>query len=430
MAFSRKKLRASLKSIPRAASLPVLTDPPVPDHFRCPISLDIMKDPVTAPTGITYDRQCIEKWLDMGNSTCPVTNTALAYDDLIPNHTMRRLIQTWFSVHRSNGIDRIPTPRIPISQFEALEILSDISSVGSLRDVERCRELAGRVASSVKGCERNRRTFLSTGALPVLASAFRASSNDPIAVSVEILAALSGLLPFDDEITLRELGSPESLDSIMRIMTCSDISNRLNAVLMVKKMALETEDLVKALAEKNGLIEALTELIREPISKQAAKASLSAMFHLISCSVTIANKCADLGLIPLLLEILVDSDKSMAEKALASLDAMCDGERGRETACGNALTIPLLAKKMFRVSNTATESTVSTLWKLCEKCRGRCLVECLQAGVLQKLLLLLQAGCSESTKRKATKMLKLLSRYKGKLECVDTVDFKGLNRLC
>lgn len=32
----------------------------VPNHFRCPISLELMKDPVTLSTGITYDRETIE----------------------------------------------------------------------------------------------------------------------------------------------------------------------------------------------------------------------------------------------------------------------------------------------------------------------------------------------------------------------------------
>ncbi|GMI98448.1 hypothetical protein HRI_003514100 [Hibiscus trionum] len=49
----------------------------VPREFRCPISLDLMKDPVTLSTGITYDRQSIDKWIEAGNFTCPLTNQVL-----------------------------------------------------------------------------------------------------------------------------------------------------------------------------------------------------------------------------------------------------------------------------------------------------------------------------------------------------------------
>ncbi|XP_020246252.1 E3 ubiquitin-protein ligase PUB23-like [Asparagus officinalis] len=46
----------------------------VPQFFICPISLQIMKDPVTAVTGITYERSSIERWLFVDNNTaCPVT---------------------------------------------------------------------------------------------------------------------------------------------------------------------------------------------------------------------------------------------------------------------------------------------------------------------------------------------------------------------
>ncbi|CAM8957107.1 unnamed protein product [Rhodiola kirilowii] len=39
----------------------------IPSHFRCPISLDLMKDPVTLSTGISYDRESIETWIENGS---------------------------------------------------------------------------------------------------------------------------------------------------------------------------------------------------------------------------------------------------------------------------------------------------------------------------------------------------------------------------
>uniref|UniRef100_J3LDL2 U-box domain-containing protein n=1 Tax=Oryza brachyantha TaxID=4533 RepID=J3LDL2_ORYBR len=75
----------------------------VPSYFLCPISLEIMRDPVTLATGITYDRCSIEKWLfgdggvGGGKGTCPVTRRQLApaEREATPNHTLRRLIQAW-----------------------------------------------------------------------------------------------------------------------------------------------------------------------------------------------------------------------------------------------------------------------------------------------------------------------------------------------
>ncbi|KEH35601.1 putative aminoacyltransferase, E1 ubiquitin-activating enzyme [Medicago truncatula] len=39
------------------------TEITIPHLFRCPISLDLLEDPVTLTTGQTYDRSSIEKWI-------------------------------------------------------------------------------------------------------------------------------------------------------------------------------------------------------------------------------------------------------------------------------------------------------------------------------------------------------------------------------
>ncbi|KAL2508185.1 U-box domain-containing protein 14 [Forsythia ovata] len=59
--------------------------PVIPDDFRCPISLELMKDPVIVSIGQTYERSCIQKWLDAGHKTCPKTQQTLLHTALTPN---------------------------------------------------------------------------------------------------------------------------------------------------------------------------------------------------------------------------------------------------------------------------------------------------------------------------------------------------------
>jgi len=47
--------------------------------------------------------------------------------------------------------------------------------------------------------------------------------------------------------------------------------------------------------------------------------------------------------------------------------------------------------------------------------KGKILIEALQVGAFQKLLLVLQVGCSDET-RKSIEALKLMNPYKAKLE--------------
>lgn len=103
-------------------------DVEVPKYFICPISFQIMRDPVTAITGITYDRESIEQWLLKGKSTnCPVTQQPLpTVSDLTPNHTLRRLIQAWCNENASLGVDRIPTPKPSIDKFHFLKLIKQL----------------------------------------------------------------------------------------------------------------------------------------------------------------------------------------------------------------------------------------------------------------------------------------------------------------
>lgn len=68
---------------------------PVPADFRCPLSLELMSDPVIVASGQTYERGYIQQWLDQGNTTCPKTRQTLNHTNLIPNYTVKALIASW-----------------------------------------------------------------------------------------------------------------------------------------------------------------------------------------------------------------------------------------------------------------------------------------------------------------------------------------------
>jgi len=62
------------------------------DTFICPITRDLMSDPVICSDGHTYERHAIEEWL-RSNSRSPKTNQRLHSRDLIPNHALRGTIE-------------------------------------------------------------------------------------------------------------------------------------------------------------------------------------------------------------------------------------------------------------------------------------------------------------------------------------------------
>jgi len=62
------------------------------NEYKCPITAEIMTDPVCTADGFTYERTAITEWL-RSNDTSPSTGAKLTCKRLIPNITVRCLLQ-------------------------------------------------------------------------------------------------------------------------------------------------------------------------------------------------------------------------------------------------------------------------------------------------------------------------------------------------
>ncbi|KAL9255553.1 putative U-box domain-containing protein [Drosera capensis] len=74
----------------------------VPSIFRCPIFQEVMQNPHLAADGFSYELEAIEEWLRTGNDSSPVTNLKLDHTQLIPNHTLRAVIEDWCNKESSS----------------------------------------------------------------------------------------------------------------------------------------------------------------------------------------------------------------------------------------------------------------------------------------------------------------------------------------
>lgn len=63
--------------------------------FYCPITKEVMVDPVETSSGHTFERSAIEKWLADGSNLCPLTGIPLESSTLRPNKTLRQSIEEW-----------------------------------------------------------------------------------------------------------------------------------------------------------------------------------------------------------------------------------------------------------------------------------------------------------------------------------------------
>ena len=82
----------SVDDVAAAAPGGALQEPPT--DFICPITTEVMDDPVMAADGHAYERSAIERWL-ASKSTSPLTGSELDHPYLTPNHILRRQIRDW-----------------------------------------------------------------------------------------------------------------------------------------------------------------------------------------------------------------------------------------------------------------------------------------------------------------------------------------------
>eukprot|EP01018_Ginkgo_biloba_P032343 Gb_17118 [translate_table: standard] len=380
----------------------------IPPLFRCPISLELMKDPVTLSTGVTYDRESIERWFQEGHSSCPSTMQTLDTLELTPNHTLRRLIQGWCTSNPGHGIDRIPIPKAPagIKQVEQL--------LFSIRNAPMKMENLTKLAALAKESEHNRISIAASGGITVLISAlftYRIENESELLSAAEAhveegLAILANILIHESKEECRKhLTGPRTIDTICWFLCRGSFRARLHAAQVLHGILTIDQNFKIVFRADEECFENLALLLRD-VCPLATK---TAMEILLIISPVRRNriKVVETGAVVTLIEILPEAERNVAEKALSLLEILCQSAEGRASVCENPLGIPVLVKKIARVSELATEAATGALWHICKNCRTPSVLQDLdEAGASPKLFLLLQIGCSSNTRQRAKEILR------------------------
>ncbi|XP_043694090.1 E3 ubiquitin-protein ligase PUB23-like [Telopea speciosissima] len=388
----------------------------IPQYFICPISLQIMKDPVTAVSGITYDRDSIEQWLSSGKNTmCPVSKQPLPADSYItPNHTLRRLIQAWCT---TKGVDRIPTPKSPLTKTHILKLLRDLRvpqlQLNSLKKLE----------SLASEKESNRRDMVETGVgkamVSLIVRCFREVQADSILeVSLNVLHRLR--IP-NDEVKLLLIEYYDFMDSIMWVLgqeMDNPVTVKTNAVLVLKNfIQAASKNLLERI--KPDFFEGLIRVLRDRISQQATKAILHVLLEACPWGRN-RVKIIEAGAVPDLIELeLTLPEKRISELNLSVLDYLCSCADGRAQLLDHAAGIAVVSKRMLRVSPAANESVVHILASIAKfSATNEVLNEMLRVGAVAKLCMALQAECGGTVKEKARWVLRLHSNVWSNSPCI------------
>ncbi|KAL0721008.1 hypothetical protein Bca4012_035607 [Brassica carinata] len=371
-----------------------------------------MKDPVIVCTGITYDRDSIEKWLfSAKKSLCPVTKQDITDVDLTPNHTLRRLIQSWCTLNASHGVERIPTPRPPICKSEIEKLLKDSASShqNQVKCLKRLRQIVAENAT-------NRRCLEAAGVPEFLATIV---SNNGLDSSMSLTdEALSLLYHLNaSETVLKNLLNNKKgndiVNSLMKIMEQGVYESRAYATLLLKNI-LEVADPMQIITLKPAVFTEVVQILDDRISHKATKAALHILVNVCPWGRN-RHKAVEAGAISTIIELLMDesfsSDRRGPEMAMVVLDLLCQCAEGRAEFLNHGAAIAVVCKKILRVSQTASDRAVKVLLSVGRFCATPALLnEMLQLGVVAKLCLVLQVSCGSKTKEKAKELLKLHAR--------------------
>jgi STIP1 homology and U-box containing protein 1 len=69
-----------------------------PEHLTCPITFEVMTEPVVTPSGTSYQRAAIEAYVDRRGED-PVSRQPLARSQLVPNHGLRAAVAAYLEAH-------------------------------------------------------------------------------------------------------------------------------------------------------------------------------------------------------------------------------------------------------------------------------------------------------------------------------------------
>ncbi|CAN8313011.1 unnamed protein product [Cochlearia groenlandica] len=370
----------------------------IPVDFLCPVSLELMKDPVIVATGQTYERVYIQRWIDCGNLTCPKTQQKLENFTLTPNYVLRSLISQWCTEHNieqpAGYINGLSKTSGDMSMIRA--IVHRLSS----RSTEERRNAVSEIRSLSKRSTDNRILIAEAGAIPVLVNLL---TSEDVATQDNAITCVLNLSIYDNNKELIMFAG--AVTSIVQVLRAGTMEARENAAATLFSLSLADEN--KIIIGGSGAIPALVDLL-ENGSPRGKKDAATALFNLCIYQGN-KGRAVRAGIVTALVKMLSDSSSShrMVNEALTILSVLASNLDAK-SAIVKADALPALISILQTEQARNRENATAILLSLCKKdseklvCIGR-------LGAVVPLMDLSKNG-TERGKRKAMSLLELLRK--------------------
>ena len=307
----------------------------------------------------TYERSCIQKWLDAGHITCPKSQQVLVRTALTPNYVLKSLIALWCD---NNGVE-LPSKQGSCVNKKPGNSISDCdrAAIDALLvklvngSPEQKRSAAGELRLLAKRNSDNRICIAEAGAIPFLVELL--SSNDTRTKEHAVTAMLNLSINDGNKRTIVDL---RAIPAIVEVLKNGSMEARENAAATLFSLSVIDENKVAIGAA--GAIPALISLLCEG-TPRGKKDAAAAIFNL---SIYQGNKARAVraGIVNPLMGFLKDAGGGMVDEALAILAILATHHEGKMAIRQTEPTAILL--EFIRTSSPRNqENAAAVLWSLC-----------------------------------------------------------------
>ncbi|KAL3627603.1 hypothetical protein CASFOL_028966 [Castilleja foliolosa] len=315
----------------------------LPDDFKCPISLEIMSDPVILSSGHTFDRSSIQRWLDAGNRNCPITKLPLPEPPtLIPNHALRSLISNYTLISFPKPKSHPPEPQTliqlllsPSTQLEdRLTSLDQLSRVSKRDSAIRRRLAESGAVSAVLNCIDSGEPGLQERALHLLLNlsldddskvglvaegvigrvvyALRCGGGDSRAVAATVLTSLALL-----EVNKVTIGSyPDAIPGLVSLLQMGNLRERKEAATALFTLCSFPDNRVRAFQSQ-----AVPILIQN--ANSGLERAVEVLALLAKCKMARDEMVRFRGFLEILIGIVRNGSSRGVQYALLTLSSLC-----------------------------------------------------------------------------------------------------------
>ncbi|GMI67181.1 CYS, MET, PRO, and GLY protein 2 [Hibiscus trionum] len=374
----------------------------VPTLFRCPISLDVMKSPVSLCTGVTYDRVSIQRWLDSGNNTCPATMQVLQSKEIVPNRNLQRLIQIWSDSVPRRQVDAelaAPSSVVVPSQDQVKILVKQLDT--------NCFSPLTKIVCFARESEENREFLARMDGFLNSVFDFMRNAESEIKLIEQIVTILDLIQSkFLDKKPLLEANC---LSKILVVLQRGTSDSQIQSLRLLESIAIDGGSKLK-IAEKEGLLLELVKSLSKEKDQRLIEASLSCL-SAITKSKRVKTKLIQYRIIPELKNLLSEPNTSVSviEKSLKLLETLSFVKEGRSELRHDSILLQAIVQKVLKVSSKATEHAVTVLWSVCCLFREEKAQEAVvsSSNGMTKFLLLMQSDCSSAIRRMSADLLKI-----------------------